>query len=185
MLPLASNCASHVGGRMESFKVNRELPRGRYKLTEVFSGLDHVEPLARSIGNRALLASIIHETDVTLTAEDGYMYVDDDDGSLVVGLEYLRTADPKYLYLDVIHELVHVKQYRDGMELFDRSYSYVDRPTEIEAYKCCVEEARNTGMTDDAIAEYLYVEWITDKEHEQLLKTLGVKSKPHGHVTSS
>ncbi len=163
---------------MQSFKVNRELPRGRYKLTEVFSGLDHVEPLAKCIGNRALLASIIQETEVTLTAEDGYMYVDDDDGSLVVGLEYLRSAEPRYLYLDVIHELVHVKQYRDGKELFDGSYSYVDRPTEIEAYKCCVEEARNIGMTDDAITEYLYVEWITTEQHVRLLKTLGVHPKP-------
>jgi hypothetical protein len=111
------------------------------------------------------------------------MYVDDDDGSLVVGLEYLRTADLKYLYLDVIHELVHVKQYREGKELFDESYSYVDRPTEIEAYRCTVEEGRNIGMTDDALAEYLHVEWITQKQHERLLETLGVQSKSHGRTT--
>jgi hypothetical protein len=163
---------------MQSFKMNRELPRGRYKLTEVFSGLDHVQPLAKCIGNRSLLTSIIEGTEVTLTGEDAYMYVDDDDGSLVVGLEYLQTADPKELYLDVIHELVHVKQYREGKELFDGSYSYVDRPTEIEAYRCCVEEGRNIGMTDVVLAEYLMVEWITPAQHTRLLETLGVHPQP-------
>jgi len=92
---------------MQNFSVNRELPQGRYKLTEVFSGLDHVEPLIKCVGNRSLLRRIIEETEVRLTVEDGYMYVDDGDGSLVVGLEYFRTAEPNYLYLDVIHELVH------------------------------------------------------------------------------
>jgi hypothetical protein len=170
---------------MQDFSVNRELPEGRYKLTEVFSGLDHVEPLIKCVGNRSLLRRIIEETEVTLTVEDGYMYVDDGDGSLVVGLEYFRTAEPNYLYLDVIHELVHVKQYREGKELFDGSYSYVDRPTEIEAYRCAVEESRNIGMTDDAIADYVYVEWITNKQYEHLLNILGVQSKPHEHPPSN
>jgi hypothetical protein len=104
------------------------------------------------------------------------MYVDDEDGSLVVGSGYLRTGDTRYLYLDVIHELVHVKQYLQGKELFDETYSYVERPTEIEAYQCAVEEGRNLGMSDDWLAEYLYVEWVTRKDHERLLKKLGVES---------
>lgn len=90
----------------------------------------------------------------------------------------MRNADAHYLYLDVIHELVHVKQYLDGKELFDESYSYVDRPTEIEAYRCAVEVARKIGMTDDVIADYLYVEWITRNDHARLLKTLEVRPTP-------
>lgn len=155
---------------MQGFSVNRELPEGRYKLTLVFSGLDHVEPLIKCVGNRSLLRRIIEETEVTLTVEDGYMYVEDGDGSLVVGLEYFRTAESNYLYLDVIHELVHIKQYREGKELFDGSYSYVDRPTEIEAYRCAVEESRNIGMTDDAIADYVYVDLdLVDLENVDLV----------------
>ncbi len=102
------------------------------------------------------------------------MHVDDEDGSLVVGLQYLRDADEQYLYLDIIHELVHVKQYLDGRELFDDEYSYADRPTEIEAYQYTVEEGRRLGMTNEAIARYLYVEWITGKEFARMLETLGV-----------
>jgi hypothetical protein len=163
---------------MNSYKINRELLGGRYKLREVFSGLEGVEPLTKCIGNSGLLEKIVERTEVTLTEDTNYMYVNDEDGSLVVGLSYLKTADARYLYLDVIHELVHVKQYLDGRELFDESYSYVDRPTEIEAYRCTVEEARRIGMSDDALKDYLYVEWITRKEHERLLKALGVVPTP-------
>jgi hypothetical protein len=160
---------------MSAFTANRTLPMGRYKLKEVFSGIEEAEPLKRCVGNSGLLDKILDETYVTLTPEDGYMYVNDEDGSLVVGADYLRTGSDNYLYLDIIHELVHVKQYLQGKNLFDENYSYVDRPTEIEAYQCSVEEARRIGMDDDALAEYIYVEWISRKEHARLLKTLGVR----------
>ncbi|MGO9643481.1 MAG: hypothetical protein ACLPY5_01900, partial [Candidatus Bathyarchaeia archaeon] len=58
----------------------------------------------------------------------------------------------------------------------------VDRPTEIEAYQCAVDEARKMGMSEDAIADYLYVEWITTKEHQRLLKALGIKSRNDGSI---
>jgi hypothetical protein len=150
------------------------LPEGRYRLLEVFTGLEDAESLHTYVGNSKQLRHILEKTDVTLSQDTSYMYVNDVDGSLVVGLEYLRTADAHYLYLDAVHELVHIKQYVDGRELFDENYSYVDRPTEVEAYQCTVKEARKMGMADDDIAEFLYVEWITRKEHARLLKTLGV-----------
>lgn len=161
---------------MDSFKVSRDLPAGRYRLHEVFSGLDEVKPLQTCIGDNGRLQRILEETYVTLTNEPEYMYINDKDGSLIVGLDYLKTGDLRYIYLDVIHELVHVKQYLDGRELFDKSHSYVDRPTEIEAYRCCVDEGRKIGMTEDALADYLYVEWTSEVEHRRLLKTLGVQS---------
>jgi hypothetical protein len=144
-------------------------------LKEVFSGIEEATPLKKCVGTSGLLNKILDETYVTLTTERGYMYVNDEDGSLVVGADYLRTASANYLYLDIIHELVHVKQYFQGKDLFDENYSYVDRPTEIEAYRCCVEEGRRIGMDEDAIADYLYVEWVSRKEHARLLKTLGVR----------
>jgi len=163
---------------MQSFRINRDLPEGRYRLREVFAGLEEAEPLNAYVGGSKQLRKILEQTNVTLTQDTSYMYVNDGDGSLVVGLAYLQTADADYLYLDVIHELAHVKQYLDGRELFDENYTYVDRPTEIEAYQCTVKEARKIGMADDAIAEYLYVEWITRREHARLLKTLGILATP-------
>jgi len=161
-----------------AFAVNRSLPEGNYSLREIFSGLEGVEPLVRCVGDRLALGQILDRTRVTLKDEDGYMYVNDGDGSLIIGLEYLRSGELAHLYLDVIHELVHVKQFMQGRNLFDGRYKYVDRPTEIEAYRCCVEEGRKMGMSEEAIAEYLYVEWVTKKDRARLLKTLGVKASP-------
>jgi len=160
---------------LKSFRVNRDLPAGRYILPQVFAGLEDVQTLNKCIHDSALLRRILGQTEVTLTANGTrYMHVNDEDGSLVVGLKYLRDADERYLYLDIIHELIHVRQYFEGRELFDDEYNYADRPTEIEAYQYTVEEGRRLGMTDEEIARYLYVEWITGKEFARMLETLGV-----------
>jgi hypothetical protein len=161
-----------------AFTVNRSLAAGSYNLRDIFSGLDDVEPLIKCVGDTSMLKQMLERTRVILADEDGYMYVNDEDGSLVVGLEYLKAGELNHLYLDVIHELVHVRQFLQGRNLFDERYRYVDRPTEIEAYRCCVEEGRRLGMSEEAIAQYLYVEWITKKDHARLLKTLGVKPSP-------
>ena len=153
------------------------MPEGRYRLRDIFTGLQDVEILNRYVGNQSLLGKILEATEVTVTTQADYMHVNDMDGSLFVGLEYLRNGELRHLYLDIIHELIHIRQYLEGKELFDEKFNYVDRPTEIEAYQCAVAEARKMGMSEGAIADYLYVEWITTKEHQRLLKTLGVHSQ--------
>ena len=105
----------------------------------------------------------------------GFMWICDDDGHLVVSVCYLKSGNERDIYLDVIHELVHVKQFIDGKELYDDRIDYAKRPTEIEAYKYAVREARRIGMTDDEIFEYLKTDWITEDEEKKLAKTLGVR----------
>ncbi|MCS4539406.1 MAG: hypothetical protein HYU03_01775, partial [Thaumarchaeota archaeon] len=83
----------------------------------------------------------------------------------------------KHLYLDLIHELVHVRQHMEGRELFDKRYSYVDRPTEIEAYSAAVKEAKRIGMSYEEIEDYLKVEWVTDEEFDRMLTNLHLKQK--------
>ncbi|GBC75121.1 hypothetical protein HRbin06_00435 [archaeon HR06] len=78
----------------------------------------------------------------------------------------------KDLYLDVIHELIHFKQYKEGKNLYDVRFSYVDRLTEIEAYGIVVEEAKRMGLSEEEIKDYLRVEWISEEEFNRLLKHL-------------
>ena len=103
------------------------------------------------------------------------MHVTNNDASIVVGRDHLKNSEKNILYLDIIHELVHVKQQRQGLDLYDESYVYVDRPTEIEAYKITVEEAKNLGMNDHEIFDYLYVEWISSIEHKRLASRVGIQ----------
>jgi len=104
----------------------------------------------------------------------GYMGVDNDTGHLMVNARYLKNGDRIDVYLDVVHELCHVKQWLEGRELFDNRYSYVDRPTEIEAYRYTVQEAKRLKLSDQRILEYLKTEWISDAELQKLVKNLNI-----------
>ena len=81
------------------------------------------------------------------------------------------------IYLDLIHELVHVKQLMEGKKLLDRHYIYVNRPTEIEAFRFTVEEARRIGLSEEQICEYLRTEHMSDEDFRMLTGTLNIHCK--------
>jgi hypothetical protein len=111
----------------------------------------------------------------------GYMGVDDNDGHLMVNKSYLNSGDKTDIYLDVVHELCHVKQHLDGKELFNPRYDYVDRPTEVEAYRYTVKEAKRLGLSNQRIRRYLQTEWMSDEDLERLVKNIGIDL----HVTDN
>ena len=106
------------------------------------------------------------------------MGVSDEDGHLIVSAHYLRDGDPVSKYLDVVHELVHVRQFSEGKPLFDETYEYHERPTELEAYSHATKEARRLGMSDNEIFEYLKVDWMSEDEVRKLARNLNVKPPP-------
>jgi len=105
----------------------------------------------------------------------GYMGVDTADGHLIINRRYLKNGDKEDIYLDVIHELVHVRQWLEGKDLFDPRFEYVDRLTEIEAYAYTVNEARKLGWPDSRICQYLKTEWLSKTELQKLAKNINVK----------
>ncbi len=111
---------------------------------------------------------------VEVFPKEGYMGVSDEDGHVFASQFYLNNGDLWSVYLDIIHELVHVRQFKEGLNLFDPSFAYVDRPTEIEAYKIAAEEGRRIGMTESEIFDYLEVPWISKEEHFRLAESCGL-----------
>lgn len=144
-----------------------------YPFAEYFKGFENVQAIREIFG--AETEKILSTVMVEFAGIRGYMGVSEIDGHLIVGARYLNEGDFIDIYLDVIHELVHVKQFMEGKELFDSDYSYIERPTEIEAYRHAVKEARRIGMNDDRICEYLKTEWMTDDDLQKLAKTVGIK----------
>lgn len=157
-----------------SIKINREIPEGTFKFKQVFSGFEQVETVRKIFGDNT--ERVLDNLYVIIEESRGYLYVDDTLGAIVVNKDYLKKGRDEYLYLDVIHELVHIKQFMDGKELFDTNYSYVDRPTEIEAYRITVQEAKRIGLSEKQIADYLKVEWISEEDWKRLMKNSGLKS---------
>jgi hypothetical protein len=141
--------------------------------TDYFKGFEKIEAVRQIFGEKT--AEVLRNLKVEFSWVGGYMGVSDVDGHLMVNPRYLNNGDRVDIYLDVIHELVHVRQFMEGKELFDSRYGYGNRPTEIEAYRHTVEEARRIGLSGERICEYLKTEWMSDTEFKRLARSLGIK----------
>jgi hypothetical protein len=155
-------------------KINRNIKTGTYRLDDIFYDLKNVPILLEVFKTSDELDDVFSKTNVIVEEKDHYMFVKNEDAAIVIGYKHLQKSDSKILYLDIVHELVHVKQQRAGLDLYDKSYPYVDRPTEIEAYEVAVREAKRLGMNRDEIFDYLHVEWITPDEHKRLASRMGI-----------
>jgi hypothetical protein len=174
------------------FQIARELPAGRHRLLEVFPGLERLGPAERIDPDPARRARLFQETWVELVDQDLWMYVAPWEippfarrrgwepvvapglDCIVVGRGHLRESPAMLLYLDIYHELCHILQRQAGANLWEPGVGYVERRTEIDAYRFVVEEAKALGVSPEYLREYLKVEWISAKEHAKLLEAVGV-----------
>ena len=146
-----------------------------YSFNDYFKGFEKVDAVRRIFGEKT--EEVLRNLRVEFTPLAGYMGVNGSSGRLIVNPNYLKSGDRLDVYLDVIHELVHIRQHLEGRELFDSNYSYAQRPTELEAYRYTVEEARRLRLSDEQICEYLKTPWMSIKDLQQLAKALNVKCK--------
>lgn len=151
-------------------KITRDVNIVLHNFTDYFQGFESVEAVREIFGDKT--EKVLNELKVEFVSRRGYMGVNEQDGHLIVSAYYLKSGTDRDIYLDIIHELVHVKQYLEGKKLFDDDYDYVERPTEIEAYKHAVKEARRLGMTEKEILSYLRTEWMNEKEFARLVKAV-------------
>lgn len=159
------------------FRIHRRVEPGQYRLVELFWDIRTYGILPAIFADAEEIDGVMAHTKVFVVDRLSEMFVDNNDGSITIGLTHLRQASDEFLYLDIIHELCHVKQHLQGRNLYDRNKAYVDRETEIEAYQVTVQEARRIGLKDEAIANYLRVSWITPEEHKRLVRRLDVTEK--------
>ena len=144
------------------------------KFTDYFKDFEKVDAVRGIFGEKT--EEVLRNLKVEFIGLGGYMGIDNTDGHLLVNARYLKNGDKVDVYLDVIHELFHIKQFMEGKELFDGRYDYVERPTEVEAYRYTVKEARRLGLSDERILEYLKTEWMSVEDLKRLAKNLGIKS---------
>lgn len=156
-------------------KIVRKAKVTKYLFTKYFKGFEKVEAVRRIFGQET--EKILSELKVEFAGIRGYMGVSEMDGHLIISARYLNEGDETDVYLDIIHELVHVKQFLDGKELFDSDYTYIERPTELEAYRIAVEEARRLGLNEERICQYLRTEWMSDEDFKRLTKSVNIKCR--------
>ena len=157
-----------------AYRINHKLEPGQYRLEDVFTDIRTYNILSAIFADAKEISWVMANIKVIVLDEPFEVFVDNNDATIYFGLEYLRCCHEEILYLDIIHELCHVKQHLQGRNLYDERKAYVDRDTEIEAYQVTVREARRIGLNDDAISNYLRVAWITPEEHKRLARRLNV-----------
>jgi len=150
---------------------------GEYKLSEIFAGLESSSALLKVFGSKSQMTKIIKHLKLRIERSDSGLWLDRDTGTICIGSKHLTTAKGDFLYLDVIHVLVHVKQFLEGKELYDQAFEYVDRPTELEAYRTTVAEARRVGMNEEEILRYLRMDAADDSELGKLMEKIGIKAR--------
>jgi hypothetical protein len=176
------------------FRARKKTPPGRYPLLEVFEGLEATLPFRKYPGDDAAILKIARGTWANISDGPGWMYVaprrtppevraagfrmvESEEDEIVVARSHLANSPTMDVYLDVLHEFLHILQRRQGRELWPGRLAYVDRPTEVEAYSFSVAEARRLGVPDSYLREYLHVTWIQRSEYVRLLRNLGVSVK--------
>ena len=154
-------------------RITRRVPVVTYPFLDYFKGFQEVEAVRLIFGQKT--EEILSKLRVEFVGRRGYMGVSEIDGHLIVSADYLCKGNRTDIYLDIVHELVHVRQFMEGKELFDHNFEYVERPTEVEAYRVAVEEARRLGLSDKRICQYLKTEWMTDEDFRRLAKAVNVE----------
>ena len=152
----------------------RKTPVKLYPLTSFFKGFEKVKALRELFGDKT--EKVLKGMKVEFySSRWGYMGVNDKDGHILISSHHMRYSPFRTLYLDILHELYHMKQHMEGKKLFLDDFEYFDSPIEIEAYKFTVKEAKRIGMTDKEIVDYLEVPWADRKQLAKFVKQLGLK----------
>lgn len=161
--------------RKLNIEILRNTPVKLYPLTAFFKGFEKVRALQELFGDET--TKVLKATKVEFySARWGYMGVNDTDGHILISSHHMKHSSVRTLYLDIIHELYHIKQHMEGKKLFLDDFEYFDSPIEVDAYKFTVKEAKRIGMSDKEIVDYLEVPWADKKQLMKFVKKLGLNS---------
>jgi hypothetical protein len=143
--------------------INRKTPLLELlPFTDYFKGFERVQAVRSVFGSET--DEVLRNLKVGfISLRFMYMGIRDEDGSIGVGTYHLRHSDLRTLYLDIVHELFHIKQWQKDREYFEEEHrrfmedwsQYYSSPIEVPAYKHTVREAERIGMPREEIVEHL------------------------------
>jgi hypothetical protein len=149
--------------------VVRGLAPGMHDFLELLPRAAESPALRRVAPDPDLRDRLLRGARVRLEEMRGYCWVDDDVPCVVLSLAYYRNGGDLDLYLDLLHELTHLRQVAEGRDVWDERLPYVDRPTEIEGYAVAIEEGRRLGMSEADVVRHLSNPWMTADDVTPLL----------------
>jgi len=148
--------------------VTRNLERGMHPYRLLLPRCEESPAIRRIESPAVRIGPLLDSARVQIRQREGYCYVDVRIPAIVLSDDYYRQGTSLDLYLDLIHELTHLRQLAEGKDLWDHSLDYVDRPTEIEGYAVAVEEGIRLGMAEDEVLRHLSNPWMSEAEVARL-----------------
>lgn len=109
---------------------------------------------------------------IKIVEQEGYCWVDDTVPCIVLTSNYYKNGSDFDLYLDLIHELTHIRQVFEGKNIWDESLPYHRRPTEIEGYAVAVAECHRLGVAEEAIIKHLSNPWMDISQINELFMSI-------------
>ena len=166
-------------------KINRKAPASTLQpFRDYFKGFENVGAVRVVFGDKT--ESVLRNLKVSFISNRRmYMGIRDDDGNISIGTYHLKNSDIRALYLDIVHELFHVKQFMKDKKYFHKEHMkfmgnralYYVSPIEVPAYMHTVEEAKRIGMSYDEIAEYLKMGPVSQKIFRKFLQEMNLKKE--------
>jgi hypothetical protein len=130
-------------------------------------------PAVRLIGtDRIPGLTVIEKARVCLVSKNGFCWVDETIPCIVLSMAYYQAGSDLDLYLDLLHEVTHIRQILEGRDVWDDAFLYHRRPTEIEGYAVAVFECRRLGLDEKDIRDHLANPWMTPKQVTELLASV-------------
>lgn len=159
--------------------INRMLSVGRQPYLAVLPGAAESHAMKRIEPDPIKRKALLENTRINISLAPGYAYIDDKKGEIVLAWFYYHAGTDLDLYLDLLHEFTHIRQLRDGANLWDDRFTYTERPTEMEAYAVAVEEGRRLGMPEARIFEHLHNPWMTTEQTQKLVTDIDTILREH------
>ena len=105
-MKLDSKLISREESIIKKIKIKRNLPRGEYRFSEIFSGIETSPAIRLLFKDKEF--SELQNLRIEITSKVFYMKVHDVDEKLLINSRYLRRGRKEFIYLDIIHEFTHI-----------------------------------------------------------------------------
>jgi hypothetical protein len=160
-------------------QINRRISAPKYRFADYFVGFEKL-PAVKAVLGEGVDATIGGLKVVFSPGPFGFISLNEEDGNLEVGSQYLKDGDERLMYMDVVLCLNLLKRLSEKSRKPDADReSYGRDPAVIKAYEGAVAEARRVGVSDSEILEHLSIMRFVmpPPAFEEFVKTLGLEAR--------
>jgi hypothetical protein len=136
-------------------RIDRNVSVPVYPFTDYFIGFEKLPATKTLFGEKA--ADVLANLKVAFSPSTfGFISLNEEDGNLEVGMQYLEDGDERLIYMDIILSLNLLKRSSGPEDASGTgSRSFGENPVVIRSYQVAVAEARRVGIPDSKILGHL------------------------------